>query len=73
MRRPARSVRNRLLDILDASEKARQAVGERSLEALENDWLHLNATVRLIEIISEASRHVPDNLKATESHIPGAT
>ncbi len=58
MRAPSRSTRDRLLDVLDAIDKARTAVGSRF------------ATERAIEIISEASRHIPDDLKATAPDIP---
>ncbi len=34
------------------------------------DWLHQFAAESAIEIISEASRHIPDDLKATAPDIP---
>ena len=69
MRRP-RSARDRLGDILDAIEKARLAVGNMDIEEFPRNWLHQYATERTIEIMSEASRHIPDSLKATEPDIP---
>ena len=70
MRGSSRSTRDRLLDVLDAIDKAQTAVGDRSQEAFSEDWLHQFAAERAIEIISEASRHIPDDLKATAPDIP---
>jgi uncharacterized protein with HEPN domain len=41
-----------------------------SLEAFENDWQRQWLVERGVEIISEASRHLPDDLKVRHPEIP---
>lgn len=41
-----------------------------SLETFENDWQRRWLVERGVEIISEASRRLPDELKARRSEIP---
>jgi uncharacterized protein with HEPN domain len=41
-----------------------------SLEAFENDWQRQWLVERGVEIISEASRHLADDLKARNPEIP---
>jgi uncharacterized protein with HEPN domain len=41
-----------------------------SLEVFENDWPRQWLVERGVEIISEASRHLPDDLKARNPEIP---
>ena len=41
-----------------------------SLEAFEKDWQRQWLVERGVEIISEASRHLPDDLKARNPEIP---
>jgi uncharacterized protein with HEPN domain len=53
----------RLEDILGAIEGLERAAAGRSLEQYRTDWLLRMATERAIEIISEASRHIPPALK----------
>jgi uncharacterized protein with HEPN domain len=65
-----RSVRQRLFDMLGAIEQGRSAVGDMSLEAFAQSALHRLATERAIEIISEASRHIPPDLQAYAPLIP---
>jgi uncharacterized protein with HEPN domain len=72
MRRPKRALRLRLWDILNAIRVARRAVGALSLPRFEADEVQRFAAERSIEIISEASRHVPDELKAKHEHVPWA-
>ncbi|WP_274629336.1 DUF86 domain-containing protein [Arvimicrobium flavum] len=42
----------------------------KTLEDFRNDWLLRNAVERAIEIISEAARHLPDELVASAPQIP---
>ena len=65
-----RSARQRLLDILDAIEKGRSLATGMTLKEFSESWLHRSATERVIEIISEASRHLPPELKAKFATIP---
>jgi uncharacterized protein with HEPN domain len=59
-----------LHDILDAIQGVRAAVGSMSPEAYNASWTTRRAAERAIEIISEASRHLPEPLRASESEVP---
>ena len=66
----ARSLIPRLTDIVEAIERVDGALTDVSLEAFENDWQRQWLVERGVEIISEASRHLPDDLKARNPEIP---
>ena len=66
----ARSPIPRLADIVEAVERIRGVLGETSLESFENDWQRQWLVQRGVEIISEASRHLTDELKARHPEIP---
>jgi uncharacterized protein with HEPN domain len=66
----ARSLLPRLVDIIEAIERVNAALVDVSLEAFENDWRLQWLVQRGVEIISEASRHLPDDLKARNPEIP---
>jgi uncharacterized protein with HEPN domain len=66
----ARSLIPRLTDIIEAIERVNSALVGVSLEAFENDWRRQWLVQRGVEIISEASRHLPDVLKARNPEIP---
>lgn len=66
----ARSHILRLTDILEASRRIREAMGEASLEAFEADWRRQWLVERGAAIISEASRHLLSDLKARHPDIP---
>jgi uncharacterized protein with HEPN domain len=53
-----RSLIPRLTDIVEASERIREVLGDVSLEIFENDWRRQWLVERGVEIISEASRHL---------------
>jgi uncharacterized protein with HEPN domain len=57
------SVLARLQDIQAAIDGARQALFGVNLEAFAASWTLKHAVQRALEIISEASRHLPDELK----------
>ena len=59
-----------LYDILETITEIQSVVQDLSLEAFNDNWLHRRAVERGIEIISEASRRVPDEMKAEFSEIP---
>lgn len=65
-----RAVQPRLVDILDAIDGIKQAVGGLSLDEYRQNRMLRRAVERELEIVSEASRHVPDDLKAGEPGIP---
>ena len=60
----------RLTDIIEAIERVNSILADVSLEAFENDWQRQWLVERGVEIISEASRHLPDDLKARNPEIP---
>ena len=66
----ARSLIPRLADIIEAIERLNVVLAGVSLEAFENDWRRQWLVERGVEIISEASRHLPDDLKARNPEIP---
>ena len=61
----------RLADIVEAIERIRFILNGVSLEAFEQDWEKRWLVERGIEILSEASRHLPDDLKTRRAHILG--
>ncbi len=66
----ARSLIPRLTDIIEAIERIHGVLEAVSLEAFENDWQRQWLVERGVEIISEASRHLSDDLKARHPEIP---
>jgi uncharacterized protein with HEPN domain len=64
-----RSARERLLDIANAVAKIERFLARKSFDDFCSDDLVHDAVVRNLEIISEASRHVPADLKAKVSVI----
>jgi uncharacterized protein with HEPN domain len=68
----ARSLIPRLTDIIEAIERVNGVLADVSLEAFENDWQRQWLVEGGVEIISEASRHLPDDLKARNPENPMA-
>jgi uncharacterized protein with HEPN domain len=66
----ARSLIPRLTDIIEAIERVNAVLADVALEAFEYDWQRQWLVERGVEIISEASRHLPDDLKARNPQIP---
>lgn len=60
----------RLADIVEAIEHIRSVLEDIELEAFECDWQKRWLVERGLEIISEASRHLPDEMKKRRSEIP---
>ena len=54
----------RLNDIRHHIAMAEGFVAGMSYESFKDDYLHLYAVIRCLEIISEASRRLPDEVKA---------
>jgi uncharacterized protein with HEPN domain len=67
---PDRSASPHLDDIIEAIERVRQVLGDMSLDKFESDWQRQWLVERGVEIISEASRRLPDELKARHPEIP---
>jgi uncharacterized protein with HEPN domain len=65
-----RSLIPRLTDIIEAIERVNGVLAGVSLETFEDDWQRQWLVERGVEIISEASRHLPDDLKARSPEIP---
>jgi uncharacterized protein with HEPN domain len=67
---PSRSIAERLQDILDNIRLAFEFVRDLSFEDFQRDQRTLYAVVRCLEIISEASRYLPADLKQRHQNIP---
>ena len=67
---PFEDLRSRLEDILDAVADIAQFLAGRSFEDYQRDKLLRLAIERCVEIISEASRHVPPHMKAQYPAVP---
>ena len=65
-----RIVAPRLADIIEAIERIRRVLDGVTLEAFEQNWEKRWLVERGIEIISEASRRVPEELRALRPEIP---
>ncbi|MGE0421159.1 MAG: DUF86 domain-containing protein [Reyranellaceae bacterium] len=65
-----RLVGHYLLDILEAIDGATAAVQGQTLESFRGSWTIRHAVQRAIEIISEASRRIPDEMLAAHPEIP---
>lgn len=59
-----------LQDILGAIDGIENAVDGRTADDLSRDWLLKHGIQRGLEIISEASRHLPNDVTAHAPEIP---
>jgi uncharacterized protein with HEPN domain len=59
-----------LTDIVEAIEHIRSEMADVPLDTFEGDWRKLWLVERGVEIISEASRRLPADLKARHPEIP---
>jgi uncharacterized protein with HEPN domain len=66
----AREYRHALDDMLDAISGIQKAVTGKSLSDYRDEWMLKHAVQRGIEIISEASRALPEEIIAHRSEIP---
>lgn len=60
----------RLRQMLENIERVRNWTRGASLDAYRSNFMLRDAVERCLERISKASRRLPDNLKATQPHIP---
>lgn len=67
---PNRSITLRLDDMIEAATRVREVLGDLSIEELEDNWQRHWMIQRGIEIISEASRHLPSDMKLRHPEIP---
>ena len=65
-----RIVAPRLADIIEAIERIRRVLDGVTFEAFEQNWEKRWLVERGIEIISEASRHLTDDIKERRPEIP---
>ena len=65
-----RIVSPRLADIVEAIKRINQVLDGVGLEVFEHDWEKRWLVERGIEVISEASRHLTDDIKTRQAHIP---
>ncbi len=66
----SRDYRDFLHDILEAIVDIESFIDDLSYEEFAKDRKTLNAVIRSIEIIGEATKNIPDNLKAQNSDLP---
>ena len=66
----AKLVRVYLDDIIECVDNIRVAIHEKSFADYVADWTLRRATERGVEIISEASRRIPEDLRNTQLQIP---
>ncbi len=59
-----KTVLARIADMLEAIDEITRATAGKNFDEFQRDWLLRKATERGIEIISAASRHLPDELKS---------
>ena len=65
-----RDLRDYLQDILEAVNDIDSFVADMSYEQFIKDKKTLNAVVRSIEIVGEASKRLPESLKVKNSELP---
>ena len=66
----ARSPIAALMDIVDAIDRVREALRQTTAEQFEKDWKLQWIVERGVEIVSEASRRLPDDFKVSHPEIP---
>jgi uncharacterized protein with HEPN domain len=59
-----------LSDIVEAIGRVRGVLGDMPIETFESDWQRQWLIERGVEIISEASRRLPEELKVRHPEIP---
>ncbi len=59
-----------MLDIVEAIASIREAVEGETYESFIANRIKKAAVERFIEIVSEASRHIPDDVKQREAQLP---
>jgi uncharacterized protein with HEPN domain len=65
-----RTISLRLADIVEAIERIHHVLDGVPLETFEQDWEKRWLIERGLEVISEASRHLTDDVKARQPQIP---
>ena len=65
-----RDTRDYLKDILQAIDQVEAFIGDLTYDQFVNDSKTLNAVVRSIEVIGEASKNIPQTIKANHPDLP---
>ena len=65
-----RETRHFAQDILDAIDIVHRAIQDKSFSNFQDDEMLRLGLERAVEIISEASRHIPEDLKALRPEVP---
>jgi uncharacterized protein with HEPN domain len=60
----AKGIVARIRDMLETIDELERATAGKRFEDFQRDWLLWKAAERGVEIISEASRHLPEEIKA---------
>jgi uncharacterized protein with HEPN domain len=66
----SKSPRNSLLDIAENLRLAREFVGGLDLQAFRRDKRTVYAVTRCLEIVSEASRRLPEAIRSRHPEVP---
>jgi uncharacterized protein with HEPN domain len=66
----ARNPQPALSDMLEAIEGIERATSGKTIDDFDGDWLFRRAVERAVEIISEASRRIPADMRALQPEIP---
>jgi len=65
-----RSIIPRLADIVEAIERVKFVTSGSTIAAFKADWQAQWVVERGVEIVSEASRHLPEDLKLRHPDVP---
>jgi uncharacterized protein with HEPN domain len=68
--KPRRTYTDYILDMLDYARKARSFVGTLELDEFQKNDQTILATVRALEVVGEAARHIPKSLRDRYPGIP---
>ncbi len=68
----ARDVTIIIEEMIDVIDHLKAGIKHQDYESFQKDWILRHAAQRALEIISEASRHLPDDLRATEPDVDWA-
>ncbi|MDI6735527.1 MAG: DUF86 domain-containing protein [bacterium] len=65
-----RDIRDYLQDILDSIREVKEFIENMEFEDFAEDKKSINAVVRSLEVIGEAAKKIPDNLREKYPQIP---